>query len=498
VARVIASTRLLGLIFALAFMSGCGGSAQPTPPALTPLSAENLNLIFVVSEDLAYHASGDMNPETANLTNRGLQRTLAMGSFLQENVLGGLNVNGIFALEPMTHLQTAQHYPDVVPLETIQQFAMLNQIMLSYESFVPVANNSFPLNVSYSSAPVPGGVVQPLQMCSSANRLPYSCQGLDFRDADDANETLLSDLINANSSGFYVFSAPWETVKTMMHGVSAIKGYQLSLATAYSGPNYIYAISVTPSGLASFVTYDTQITPSAAYPTLPAGGIVSVPCLPATTNTTFHIQVTGGVGDAVVPAGVNKNETLYMIRHAEAHPTPWWEDGNYVGKGQWRTLDLPYALAGKIHPSVVYSIDPAQVTSGSTSAVGDSYSYVRTDMTVLPYAIANNLPFNLAASFSLLAQNPPQLATQASDFFFTGGTFSNQTLLVGWEHDHIPTTVNALLSTYHAGQTAPNWPDNDFDTVWTIKLDADGNLSVDNDICEGIGSADLPKAPPPF
>jgi hypothetical protein len=187
-----------------------------------------------------------------------------------------------------------------------------------------------------------------------------------------------------------------------------------------------------------------------------------------------------------------------MIRHAEAHPTPWWEDGNYVGKGQWRTLDLPYALAGKIHPSVVYSIDPAQVTSGSTSAVGDSYSYVRTDMTVLPYAIANNLPFNLAASFSLLAQNPPQLATQASDFFFTGGTFSNQTLLVGWEHDHIPTTVNALLSTYHAGQTAPNWPDNDFDTVWTIKLDADGNLSVDNDICEGIGSADLPKAPPPF
>ena len=106
-ARVIASTRLLGLIFALAFMSGCGGSAQPTPPAPTPLSAENLNLIFVVSEDLAYHASGDMNPETANLTNRGLQRTLAMGSFLQEKVLGGLNVNGIFALEPMTHLQTA-------------------------------------------------------------------------------------------------------------------------------------------------------------------------------------------------------------------------------------------------------------------------------------------------------------------------------------------------------------------------------------------------------
>jgi hypothetical protein len=36
-----------------------------------PLSADNINLIFVVSQDLAYQdqASGDVNPSTANLTN---------------------------------------------------------------------------------------------------------------------------------------------------------------------------------------------------------------------------------------------------------------------------------------------------------------------------------------------------------------------------------------------------------------------------------------------
>ncbi len=212
----------------------------------------------------------------------------------------------------------------------------------------------------------------------------------------------------------------------------------------------------------------------------------------------FHIQITGGVDGAVVPAGVNKNETVYLVRHAEAHPTSWWEDGNFVGAGQWRALDLPWALQGKIHPTQVYSIDPAQVLPGSTSAVGDTYSYVRTNMTVLPYAIANNLPYNLAASFSMMAQNPPELATQASNFFFSGGTFSNETLLVGWEHDHIPTTVNALLSTYHGGKTVPDWPGDDYDTVWTVTLDAQGNVSVDNSMCEGISSKDLPKTPPEF
>ena len=86
-------------------------SAGSTTATLTitvnvaPLSADNINLIFVVSEDLAYQdqASGDLNPSTANLTNKGLQRALLMASFLQQVVLGTNNVTSIYALEPMTH-----------------------------------------------------------------------------------------------------------------------------------------------------------------------------------------------------------------------------------------------------------------------------------------------------------------------------------------------------------------------------------------------------------
>ncbi len=490
--------RLLPLILALAMLAGCGGSQQPNPPSPAPLSANNLNLIFVVSEDLNHHASGDMNRRTANLTGRGLQRALMMGSFLKQNVLGGQNAQGIFALQPMTHLQTAQQYPDMVPLETMQQFALLNQVTLWHEGDLPVAANSFPVNVSYASDNVPDGVDRPLLACSPRAGLSHSCQGLDFRNPAGANEALLRDLITANSSGFFVFAAPWETIATMMAGINRMERYELMLPATYLGPNYVYAISITPYRLASLVTYNSHIDPPSGYPTLPAKGIVKSACLPTLTNTTFHVQITGGVDGAVAPAGINTNETVYFVRHAEAHPTSWWEDGNHIAAGQWRALDLPYALRGKIQPTMVYSIDPAQVTPGSQSAISDTYSYVRTNTTVLPYAIANNLPYKLAANFSMLAQNPPQLATQASDFFFTGGQFSNQTLLVGWEHDHIPTTVNALLSAYHGGKSVPEWPDNDYDTVWTVKLDGNGNVSVDNSMCEGISSSELPKAAPQF
>jgi len=496
---------LVFVILALTLFAGCGGSAAPepsTPPAPAPLNAANINLIFVVSEDLAYHAAGDINSKTANLTDQGLQRSLRMASFLQQDVLGGRNVSAIYSVVPTTHPQTANQYPDMVGLETIEQFAMLNQISLSYESYTPIPASSYPVNVSYSSAALPDGVAQPFLTCPTIGTgSTYSCQGLDFRDLEGANETLAGGIVTANEPGFYVFSAPWETVSALMANINKLEGYNLIVPGSYVGPNYLYAISIAPSGSASLVTYNSNVNPPRTYPTLPSGGIVSAPCLPVAANAIFHIQVTGGVGGAVAPAGINTNETLYFIRHAEAHPTKWWEDGNYFGAGQWRALDLPNALRGKIHPNVVYSIDPAQDLTGSTSTAGDSYSYVRTNTTVLPYAIANNLPYNVAASFEMLAQTPPQqmLATQASNFFFTGGTFSNQSLLVGWEHDHIPTTVNALLASYNPNiPPAPSWPDDDYDTVWTIKLDANGNLSIDNTTCEGVNSKALPKAPPQF
>lgn len=469
------------LVVTLSLLAGCSGTPETDP---APLDASNVNLIFVVSEDVTFHSPGDLNTNTANLTSRGLQRALRMGTFLQQNVISGNNVTRIYALEPMTHLETANSYPDMAALETIQEFAMLNQTTISIGG-TPTTANSFPILGSYAAESVPKGVAPPATSCPP-------CQGLDFTNANGDNDELLGGILQSKTPGYYVFSAPWETATALMGSVNHLGGYGLPIPSSYLGANFVYAISIAPSGGAILLAYNARLSPPSTYPTLPPPGVTTAPC----SASQFQIQVTPGVGGAVLPPGINSNETVYMIRHAEAHPADGWDDGNYIGAGQWRALDLPNALVNQIHPTQIFSIDPANAIPEGTGSVNSSY--IRPSLTVEPFAIANGMPLNLAASVAVFSQNPPALSTFASNFFFTRGAFSNQILLVGWEHDHIPPTVNALLTSYHAAPTQQTWPDTDYDTIWTIRLDAQSNLSVNNSLCEGIDSTSLPPSPPQF
>jgi hypothetical protein len=492
--RIILASRPLAAI-AFMLLAGCGGSSSSAPaPDPAPLSANNINLIFVVSEDLAFHTDGDINQDTANLTSRGLARSLKMASFLRQRVLGMKNVTRVYALEPMTHLQNS--YPDLVSAETVQQFALLNQVTLSSAKppqLIPYTGNSYPLNTSYADGSVPPGVATPTTYCGN-------CQGLDFNDTADNNENLVTGIITAGVPGFYVFSSSWETTSALMAKTNEIEGYKLDLPSRYEGPNYIYAISITATGSASLVTYHDDLTPASGYLSPSPKPVISTQC---TEQQPFTISLSGGYGGASIPPGINTNETVYMIRHADAHPNGDWDDGNYICAGQWRALDLPNALRGKINPDEVYSIDPAQVSVGTEGALGNSYSYVRATLTAEPYAIANNLPYGLAASFELFDPDSPELAGKF--FFFTnasGPNFSNKTVLLAWEHDHIPPTVNWLISTYFTSEStppsAPDWPSDDYDTIWTVKLDRASNLTVNNAMCEGIDSAKLPATCPEF
>ena len=486
----------------------CGGISigdNPKPSDPPPLRAANINLIFVVSEDLAYNADGDIDTTTANLTNQGLQRSLLMASFLKRNVLGGNNVTGIYALEPMTHLQTAHNYPDMVALETIQQFAQLNQIVVATDPVGPAryTANSYPVNTSYVAGQALSGA-PPLIFCQG-------CQGLDFKNQPDYtgvadNESLVtggSGIIGYNVPGYFVFSAPWETTSALLEGINRTEKFSLTLPESYQGPNYIYAISIAPSGSASLVEFNSNVKPPSTYPTLHTLKLTST-CTAG--QTPMNISVTGGV-NGTVPNGIATNLTMYMIRHAEAHPTQWFEDGNYVAAGQWRALDLPNALLGKFDPapSQVYSIDPAQESpSGYTN-----WSYVRPSLTAEPYAIANNLPFNLVSTLNIF--DIPSSVPQTSQFFFNAPpfssypllpeappTFSGQTVLLAWEHSHFQPTINALLKSYGSSQTAVYWPEDDYDSIWTVRIDGEGNLTVDNKLCEGLDSATLPATAPTF
>ena len=497
---IISGTPTIGAATA-SYTVTASNSTGSTTAALTitvnpaALSANNINLIFVVSEDVAYHASGDVNPLTANLTSQGLQRSLLMAPFLQQNVLGGENVTGIYALEPTTHLQTTAtgYYPDMVALETVQQFALLNQITMYSDALGDNQNTgySYPLNISYAPGSVPGGVVTPTPSYPC-----LSCQGLDFNDQEGANETLVNGIVQANVPGFYVFSAPWETTSGLLANLQALEGYDLTLPASYQGPNYVYAISIPPAGSASLAAFNSNLNPPSTYPVLPSPGLPSAAC---TAQTPTTITVTGGIGGAVIPAGINTNETVYIIRHADAHPTANFADGNYVGAGQWRALGLSDALHGKISPQQVYSIDPAQVTPGYLDASGQSnWSNPAPSLTTEPYAIANGLPYSLVTSFLITDSNSPLLA---SNFFFKDGQFSGQRVLLAWQFVQIPETLNELLLSYypHGGApAAPAWSSVDYDTVWTVTLDSVGNLAFNNTLCEGIDSASLPALAPQF
>ncbi len=470
----------------LALLAACGGSSSPASAAR--LSADDLNLIFVVSPDLAYQTPGDVDPDTANLTSQGLQRSLLMATYLKQQVMGNANVSGIYALQPMTHLQTAHGYPDMTAIGFIQQFSLLNQVTLPIDTAGSTYTaNSFPINAAYGPGSVPDGVAVPTSYCPT-------CGGLEFDDTTGNNVAMVSGLIEAHAPGYHVFSAPWETVSALLAGVTTLRGYDLTPPTTYLGTNHVYALSIAPAGAARLVTLDSKLNPPAAFPA-PPSPVASASCSHL-QQAYFSTSRTGGVHGVVVPADINTNQRLYIIRHAEAHPGPGnrFEDGNHVAAGQWRALALPYALRGTISPNVVYSIDPAQwFTTGH-----DDFSYVRPSLTVLPYAIANNLPYHLVSTFNLADPNEPQLA---SDFFFTGGRFSNQTVLLAWESSRIKPLINVLLDSYGVSSLPllpPAWPSTDYDTIWTVTLDAQGDLTVDNALCEGIDSTKLPETAPPF
>ena len=88
-----------------------------------------------------------------------------MGTYLHQ-LVGATNVNGIYVLTPMSHLQTANSYPDMAAAETVQQFALLTPVTMStiYPGYgSPYTTTGYPVNAS-----------APSNSCAN-------CQGLDFQ-----------------------------------------------------------------------------------------------------------------------------------------------------------------------------------------------------------------------------------------------------------------------------------------------------------------------------
>ncbi len=248
-----------------------------------------------------------------------------------------------------------------------------------------------------------------------------------------------------------------------------------------------YLVLSYENGNGNAVLYSDGLKPSNKYKSQQFAG--NAPC-PA--STTIKVPATSGL-----PFKLNNNQTVYFIRHVEAHPTSNFENGNFVCQGAWRANGANKSLEkiiGKL-PKYILTTNPSNIIGCSGLC-----SYVRPSLTISPFAIQNSLALDLAA---FQWNDPASLATA----LFTQGTtysqakYNQSTVLVAWEHGNIENAVKYLFGTVYNNPSAvaslPSWSFTDYDTVWVISSDAQGNLTFNN-TCEGIPSKKLPAVCPAF
>jgi len=128
----------------------------------------------------------------------------------------------------------------MVAVETIQQFALLNQITLSSDA---EGGTHTPARTTPSMHPMRQGPC-PAELFHSRNSAPLARAR--FNDQEGTTKTVVRISSRPNVAGFYVFSAPWETTTACWPASTGSK-VQPGLPASYAGPNYIYAIAIAPS-----------------------------------------------------------------------------------------------------------------------------------------------------------------------------------------------------------------------------------------------------------
>lgn len=377
--------------------------------------------------------NGTADPANNNLSVTGLNHSLRFGQMLK-----GLTSGKETQIKQILALTNADRPDDMAPLESIEPFALLNNRAVSVQS-VKTGDPS-----AYNSP-----------------------------------AALVGDIIGNRERGIYVLAGPADIVQEV---AEAFVGASALLQT---DADYLVL-----SGAASSLTlnaYEDGIEADAVYPVIP---------LPPLTESCPNppVTVTAPAPKSLIPY---TSQTVYLVRHVEAHPTASFENGNYVCQGQWRALGatkiLNQIMGGK--PDYVFSSNPDNIIGCSGTC-----SYVRPALTVAPFAIQYGLPLTLAA----FQWNDPEdlaraLFDRASPYF--AHPASGSKILVGWEHGNLEKAVIELFTDVYENPKAaaklPPWPYTDYDSVWILSTDANGSLTFRNS-CEHIPTTSLPSVCPSF
>jgi hypothetical protein len=368
-----------------------------------------------------------------NLSTEGLNHALRFGQLLDSQLAGKFG-----QLRQVYAFEYAADGNDMSALESIEPFAVLNNL---------------------------GVTVQKL---SAGDASVYNSPGY-----------FIQQVLANRPRGTYVMAMPARMLQSVASAltdtsVDALRAHQYLVVSGHEG-----AFKAT--------VYDDGISDIADYPH------VSLPPASACTQKPVTIHVNA-------PAGLHAyaSQSIFLVRHVEAHPNETFEDGNYVCQGQWRALGANAILLQKMHGRVldfVFTSDPSNIIGCDATC-----SYIRPSLTVAPFAILHGLPLTLAPFQWEDATDLAQALFDQNSRYFKHPA-SGSSILVGWEHANIEKAVKYLLKTLYENPTAasevPAWDYRDYDSIWEIDTDKDGNLTFKN-TCEGIASTALPSTCPAF
>lgn len=164
---------------------------------------------------------------------------------------------------------------------------------------------------------------------------------------------------------------------------------------------------------------------------------------------------------STAPANSVSAETIIAIRHGEK---PSDSLGQLDCEGLNRSLALPYILLTRYgRPNVIFAPNPSVMSTSPSGA----YSYVRPLATIEPTAIQAHLPVNTQIGLN----NIQQLEREV-----TNTPYRNGVVYIAWEHVYLDEFAKAIVKDY-GGDPAqvPLWPENDYNSIFVIRLLRHGN-----------------------
>ena len=188
-----------------------------------------------------------------------------------------------------------------------------------------------------------------------------------------------------------------------------------------------------------------------------------------------------------IPAPENSTptvETLVCIRHGEKPPGGL---GQLTCRGLNRALALPDVLLKKYGtPQFVFAPNPTQKVDSRNGS--PDYYYVRPLMTIEPTAIRCGLPVNTQFGYREIKGLENELQKT---------NYQNTTIFIAWEHGLLDQFAKNLVKDNDGNpRQVPDWPSDDYDTVFLIKITHSANsnsvaFTIDHENLNGL-SDDCP------